>query len=117
MFKKLIIGALLILLADQIQAADLDRCYGLALNGGGSRGAYQAGVVWGFINYGNPADFEWDVVTGISAGAINAAAMSVWDKTDTVNMADWLSNMYQEDVRTHDIWQFWEGEGVVSDLT
>ena len=41
------------------------------LSGGGSNGAWEAGVLWGFTHYGNPADFAYDVVTGVSAGAIN----------------------------------------------
>lgn len=47
-------------------------CTGLALSGGGSNGAWEMGVLWGFMHYGDPADFKYDVVTGISAGSINA---------------------------------------------
>ena len=53
-----------------------DHCRALVLSGGGSNGAWEAGVLWGFLNYGNPEDFEYDVVSGISAGSINAVAMA-----------------------------------------
>ena len=32
-------------------------CRALALSGGGSNGAWEAGVLWGFLNYGNPSEF------------------------------------------------------------
>mmetsp|Transcript_3721 Transcript_3721/g.4263 ORF Transcript_3721/g.4263 Transcript_3721/m.4263 type:complete len:86 (+) Transcript_3721:51-308(+) len=54
-------------------------CRALALSGGGSNGAWEAGVLWGFLNYGNPADFKYEVVTGVSAGAINSLAISGWE--------------------------------------
>ena len=50
----------------------VDSCTALALSGGGSNGAWEMGVLWGFLHYGNPDDFRYDVLTGISAGSINA---------------------------------------------
>jgi len=64
-----------------------DHCRALALSGGGSNGAWEAGVIWGLINYGNPADFEWDVITGVSAGSWNAAMLSGWPLGSEVEMA------------------------------
>ena len=46
------------------------------MSGGGSNGAWEAGVVWGLVHYGNSEEFQYDVVSGISAGSINAAAMA-----------------------------------------
>ena len=70
----LTIGALISSIVD----AKSGNCRALALSGGGNNGAWEAGVLWGFMNYGNPADFEYDVVTGVSAGSINALAISGW---------------------------------------
>ena len=70
----LTIGALISSFVD----AKSGNCRALALSGGGNNGAWEAGVLWGFMNYGNPADFEYDVVTGVSAGSINALAISGW---------------------------------------
>ena len=50
------------------------------MSGGGVNGAWEAGVIYGLIHYGNPKDFQWDVVSGVSAGCINAAGVSVWAK-------------------------------------
>jgi len=50
----------------------------LALSGGGSKGAYEAGVIYGLVNNGNPEDFQWDAVTGVSVGSINAAGLALF---------------------------------------
>ena len=42
------------------------------MSGGANNGAWEVGVLWGFLNYGNEADFAYDVVTGVSVGSINA---------------------------------------------
>ena len=56
-------------------AAAKDVCRGLVLSGGGSNGAWEVGVISGFVNSGNTSDFEWDVISGVSAGSINTAAL------------------------------------------
>ena len=32
--------------------------------------------IYGLINNGNPTDFEWDVLSGVSAGSINTVALA-----------------------------------------
>lgn len=97
------------------QIEKLDHCYALALNGGGSKGAYQAGVIWGLMNYGDPADFEWDVVTGISGGAINTGALMFWDKKDGLEMSHWLSQTWA-DLRNPDVWKLWDDSSIKGDF-
>ena len=53
-----------------------DVCRGLVLSGGGNNGSWEAGVLYGLVNNGDPADFEWDVVSGVSAGSINTLAVA-----------------------------------------
>merc|ERR1712060_38311 len=98
------------------QAGSQETCLALALNGGGAKGAYQAGAIYGFMHEGNPADFEWDVVTGISGGAINTGAMAVWAPEDGLEMSEWLSSEWNNELRTHDVWKLWPG-GVKAGLT
>lgn len=57
-------------LSDLTQAGD-KKCHALVLSGGGTNGAWEAGVIWGLTHYGNPEDFYWDVHNGISIGSIN----------------------------------------------
>ena len=50
------------------------------LGGGASNGAWEAGVLFGIIhNASNPADYQYDVISGVSAGAINVTAMAGWE--------------------------------------
>ena len=80
-----------------------ESCLALALNGGGAKGAYQSGVIYGFMHDGNPDDFQWDVVSGISGGAINTGALSVWAPEDGLAMSEWLQQTWN-DLRTPDVW-------------
>ena len=81
-------------------------CRALALSGGGNNGAWEAGVLWGFMNYGNPADFEYDVITGVSAGSINALAMSGWEAGSGLEMVQWMSDLWKN-LHTSDVWVDW----------
>jgi len=58
----------------------LEYCRALALSGGGNNGAWETGILWGLMHYGNPEDFQWDVVSGVSAGAINSSAVVLFPK-------------------------------------
>ena len=60
-------------------------CKALAMSGGGSKGAFEMGVLYGMYHAKPGSDFDYDVVTGVSAGAINAGALSVFPKHDTAN--------------------------------
>jgi predicted acylesterase/phospholipase RssA len=48
------------------------------MSGGANNGAWEIGVIWGLAHYGDATDFYWDVVSGISAGAINGAGTAGW---------------------------------------
>ena len=52
------------------------------------------GVMWGLVHYGNPEDFYWDVVSGISAGSINAAGMAGWYSNEVVEMTEFVSDLW-----------------------
>lgn len=67
---KSFVGAMLPLYT-MAEAGSGKKCRALVLSGGGTNGAWEAGVIWGLTHYGDPADFAWDVHTGISAGSIN----------------------------------------------
>ena len=92
-----------------------DVCRALVLSGGGNNGAWEMGVLYGFVNYGNPADFTYDVVTGVSAGSINSTVISSWEKGDEVALAQYGSDLWRN-LHTSDVWQDWK-LGKVSGLT
>ena len=66
------------MLAALTQASDDGKCCALVFSGGSNNGAWEVGVIWGLVHYGDPKDFTWDVVSGISAGAINTGALATW---------------------------------------
>jgi len=90
-------------------------CRALVLSGGGNNGAWEAGLLHGFVNAGNPADFAYDVVTGVSAGSINTLAFAGWEIGKEVEMAAWISDLWKN-LKTSDVWQDWT-IGKVAGLT
>ena len=70
-------------------------CKALAMSGGGSKGAFEAGALYGLImNDPDKTKYEYDVVTGVSAGSINTGAVSLFKKGDEVNMVQFLSDTW-----------------------
>jgi predicted acylesterase/phospholipase RssA len=67
-----------------------DKCYALALSGGGDKGAWEAGVVKGLVGRLSAEERQWSVATGISAGSIVTAGMALFDIGDEEAMADFL---------------------------
>lgn len=75
---------------------------GLVLEGGGARGAYQAGVLKALFEAG----YKFDGVAGTSVGALNGVmvaqnrfedSMKIWRKIDFANVLD-INNNYGENV-------------------
>jgi predicted acylesterase/phospholipase RssA len=54
------------------------KCRILALRGGGVHGAYEAGVLKGFVESLDPIDINYDYISGVSVGAINGAFYSMF---------------------------------------
>ena len=75
-------------------AEDQKVCKVLVLSGGASNGAWEAGVLWGLANYGNESDFYYDVVSGVSAGALNTAGVAGFAPEDVKSAAQFLSDSW-----------------------
>ena len=82
------------------------------MSGGGSNGAWEAGVLWG-LAHDNPnvEDFFYEVVTGVSAGAINSAGLAGYAPEEFVEMSEFVSEIW-ETTTNSDIWTMWP-EGMV----
>jgi len=78
-------------------------CHALVMSGGANNGAWEAGVLWGLVNYGNPADFTWDVVTGVSAGALNTGFVVMYPPGQEIEMTQYLSDTWNN-ITSSDIW-------------
>jgi len=90
------------------------KCRALVLSGGANYGSWEVGVMWGLLHYGEPKDFAWDVITGVSAGAINTAGTAVFETGDELNMTEFLSDAWAN-LSSPDIWVNWP-EGPVRAL-
>jgi predicted acylesterase/phospholipase RssA len=96
-------------------------CRALAMSGGGSNGAWEAGVIYGFAHSANPEDFYYDVVSGISAGSINTAALAPWAPEDIVAATEFISETWNT-LTNDQIWSYQpdiapiQGEGVKWEL-
>ena len=66
------------LLAALSRATVDGKCRALILSGGSNNGAWETGVMWGLTHYGTVSDYAWDVVSGVSAGAINTGGIATW---------------------------------------
>lgn len=82
-------------------------CRAVAFSGGGARGSYETGVVYGLTHSGNPADFAWDVVTGVSAGALNAGVMGLWAPQDGKAMSEWMESIWKNNITSAGVYQSW----------
>ena len=76
------------------QLIEAVKCNALVLSGGSNNGAWEVGVMWGLTTYGDPTDYYWDVISGISAGAINTAGTAGWKPEEVVEMNQYLSDAW-----------------------
>jgi len=73
-------------IASLFNKAESAPCKALVMSGGANNGAWEIGVLWGLAHYGNPEDYYWDVISGISAGAINASGTAGWKPEEVLEM-------------------------------
>ena len=81
---------LLVAILLEISKASGGKCRGLALSPGGSHGAYEAGAFDSFVKTLPAEEYAYDIVTGVSIGAINAGLISLFPKSDELAANDIL---------------------------
>ena len=92
-----------------------EKCTALAMSGGGSKGSYEAGALWGlyYSDVNATADkYAYDVITGVSAGALNTACGAMFAPSDVENFIIFLSEKWQELTR-HDVYRNWRYDGPI----
>jgi len=82
-------------------------CRAVALGGGGDRGAYEAGAVWGLFDK-DSSIVNWDVVAGISAGSINSASIAMFPKGQEKQANDFLLKRWRN-IKRSDVYKDWPG--------
>lgn len=91
-------------------------CRALAMSGGGSKGSYEVGVLWGLLkNDPNPEKYEWDVITGVSAGSLNTAIVTGFAKGQEQAMVEYASDLWSN-TGSSDAYENW-WFGIVRGLT
>lgn len=94
--------------------AKQDICHALALSGGGNKGSYEAGVIWQLAHSLPPEEVAWDVVSGVSAGAMNTGGASIFKTGDEVAMSEFLVSFWGN-LTEKSIVQEWP-EGIIHGL-
>ena len=88
-------------------SAQSNTCKALVLSGGGSNGAWMAGVLYGLVNYADdPRDFEYDVVSGVSIGSIIASGLAMFEPGDEARAVSFIHSIWTH-IKTSDIYQEW----------
>ena len=67
----------------------------------------EAGVVWGLLHYGDPADYAYDVITGVSAGALNTGMFATFEKGDELAMSESISDSWASIHSNNEIFTTW----------
>jgi len=111
----LFLFVILALLSNLSFAETQKKCKALVLQGGGDKGAYQAGVLYGFVtNTKDAEEFQYDVVTGVSVGSINALCIAQYEKGRELDAVNDLKSFWT-DVKQSEIFVPWKG-GIIEGL-
>lgn len=91
------------------------KCRALVLEGGGDKGAYQVGAMRGLVEALPAGESQYDVISGVSIGAINGVGLSLFKKGDelagTQFMVDFWKNLTADNVYAN--WPGWILEGAI----
>jgi len=107
--EKLFFITMIFSLLIMIKSAEKEKCYVLALEGGADRGAYAAGAIKGLVENNPAEEIQWNVVTGISIGSLNAALLSVFEIGKEKEAADFIIKNWLELKKSDFIKDWWFG--------
>lgn len=84
----------MLLIVSQIAVVLSTNCYSITQGGGGSYGAYEAGVFSGLVNNLPAAEVNYYAVVGISAGSLNSMGIAQYPQGSEIAAADFLITTY-----------------------
>lgn len=96
------------------QAYASDRCYALAFSSGDESSAYQAGVLKGLSDALGEDMADYQAISGVSGGAVNAAILANYAKGQEAAAADRMVKFW-EDASNSKLYKDWIG-GIVTGL-
>ncbi|OMJ72663.1 hypothetical protein SteCoe_28831 [Stentor coeruleus] len=91
-----------------------DKCRILAISGGASYGAYEAGAFSGLVEFLHPDDVMYNVIVGISVGSINALGLSQFEYGQEKQASEYLINTWQQLDAHRSIMKPWPYLGVLA---
>ena len=113
--KALVFCSILILAISQVQAGPGGKCYALALEGGGDKGAYQIGALAQIVDQSDPSEVQYDVVSGVSIGSINGALIASYPPGKEKDATDYATATW-ETLSRKNIYKDWPWGGVARGL-
>lgn len=78
-----------------ITAHASDTCKVLVIEGGGVHGSIEAGMLKAMVELLPSEEIDWDFISGVSAGSMNASMISRFEKGDEKNMVNHVLNYWQ----------------------
>ena len=103
---SLVLTILIIVLCVNSEEINRKKCRALVLEGGGDKGSFQVGVLKAFVDNLDPEEIKWDVITGVSVGSINTAALALHEIGKEKEAVDWMVNLW-ESFKKSDIYVNW----------
>ncbi|CAI2374362.1 unnamed protein product [Moneuplotes crassus] len=99
-----------------VSAMAKNKCRILSLSSGTEKAAYQVGALKALIEHLDPKEVEYDVISGVSFGAFNAAMMAVHEKGDEKEALEELYGIWKnaKSIKTYQNWWFGPAQGVVN---
>lgn len=76
----------------------------LVLSGGGVKGAFQVGVLKKWMGV---QGIDYDIICGVSVGALNTAGLGMTPKGKPKEAIDWLENFWRSQVKQENIYKRW----------
>mmetsp|Transcript_5905 Transcript_5905/g.10511 ORF Transcript_5905/g.10511 Transcript_5905/m.10511 type:complete len:314 (+) Transcript_5905:200-1141(+) len=91
-------------------------CRGLALGGGNDLGAFQAGAIVGLLNNLPAQETDYQIVTGLGVGALNALIVSQYNNSQNAQLEERLSDFWENADRSDFLkdWTFGRIEGTIN---
>lgn len=108
MNKKGLTCLLALLTLTQVTEAS-DKCYALILGGGGPRGAYEAGALLALTEILPVEETKYNIISGISIGAMNACFCVGFEQGNERAMALNLAKIWRKIKGSSDFYSFWFG--------
>ena len=82
------------------------KCRVLAMRGGGVHGSFEIGVLKAFVERLDPLEVHYDILSGVSIGALNAGIFSIFEFGKEKEAVDFLIDFYMSNL-PQDNWSYW----------